>query len=368
LRICFFILNSFDYDSRARLICHDILSQGWQLDIIAAAGANSTNFEGAPIHRIRQNTWPSRKRRFIEYNLKAAKIAQTLKADIYHAVDLDSLWAAERAARKTNGKLLYESRELYTELLALDGRSLVKAIWKNLENRLIQKADAVVTINSAIAEELSKRYSIPVPHVVMNVAAGIPEGTPIDLRKEFNLDCKRILIYQGILRPGQGILRALDLVAQLPDTGLVYLGDGPLRTDIEGRATELRIQNRIRIAGMVESDKLAAYTSGADAGLLLMEAAAMNNRLALPQKLFQYISAGLPPIVTALPCLSEIVRKDDLGLVLSETATPDDSNLVKEFLNAGLKPAAENCLTARNKYTWKIEGQKLLQIYEGLLE
>jgi glycosyltransferase involved in cell wall biosynthesis len=368
LRICFFILNSFDFDSRARLICHDILSRGWQLDIIATTGADSTNFEGAPIHRIPQHSWPSRKRRFIEYNLKASKIAGSIRADIYHAVDLDSLWAAEKAARKTNGKLLYESRELYTELLALEGRSLVKAIWRNLENRLIRNADAVVTINSAIAKELSKRYLIPEPQVVMNVAAGIPQGKPIDLRKEFNLDCKQILIYQGILRPGQGILRALDLVAQLPDTGLVYIGDGPLRNDIERRAVELNIQNRIRIVGMVESDKLAAYTSGADAGLLLMEAAAMNNRLALPQKLFQYISAGLPPIVTALPCLREIVERDKLGLVLSETATLDDSNLVKEFLNAGLKPAAENCLTVRDKYTWKIEGQKLLRIYESLIK
>jgi glycosyltransferase involved in cell wall biosynthesis len=368
LRICFFILNSFDYDSRARLICRDILSRGWQLDIIATVGANSTNFEGAPIHRIHQHSWPSRKRRFIEYNLKAAKIARSLKADIYHSVDLDSLWAAERAARKTHGKLLYESRELYTELLALEGRSLVKAIWRNLENRLIQKADAVVTINSAIAKELSKRYSIPEPFVVMNVAAGIPDGEPIDLRKEFNLDCKQILVYQGILRPGQGILRALDLLAQLPDTGLVYIGDGPLRIEIEKRAAELRIQNRIRITGMVESDKLAAYTSGSDAGFLLMEAGALNNRLALPQKIFQYISAGVPPIVSALPCLNEIVRKDNLGLVLSETVTSDDGNRVKEFLNAGLKLAAENCLAARDKYCWKIEGRKLLQIYESLIK
>jgi glycosyltransferase involved in cell wall biosynthesis len=368
LRICFFILNSFDYDSRARLICHDILARGWRLDIIATTGSSSTIFEGAPIYRIPQHSWPSRKYRFVEYNIKAAKIAASLKADIYHAVDLDTLWAASRAAEKTHGRLLYESRELYTELLALEGRSLVKAFWRNLEHQLIRDADSVVTINSAIAKELSRRYAIPEPPVVMNVAAKVPQVKPVDLRREFNLDCKRILIYQGILRPGQGILRAVDIISELPDTGLVYFGDGPLRPDIERKAAKLGIEDRISFAGMVPSEKLPAYTAGADAGLLLMEPVALNNRLALPQKLFQYISAGVPPIVTSLPCLKEIVEKDNLGLVLNETPSPEDSGRIAAFLNDKLGAVSANCIEAAKIYCWDIEGQKLIRIYESLVK
>lgn len=367
MRICFFILNPFDYDSRARLICHDILAEGWRLDIIATAGADSTEFEKAPIHRIPQHAWPSRKRRFIEYNLRAARIAGSFDADIYHAVDLDTLWAANRAAKKNNGKLLYESRELYTEQLTLKGRDFVKAIWRNLERRLILEADAVVTINSAIARELSYRYSINEPPVILNVAAGISGARAIDLRKELKLDCERILIYQGILRPGQGILRAIELMAILPDMGLVIVGEGPLRGDIERRITELHIQNRIRLTGMVPSDRLVSYTLGADAGLLLMEAEALNNRLALPQKLFQYISAGIPPIVTSLPCLRQIVEEDNLGLVLAEKASPDDSRLISEFLKDNLVSAGQRCAAARDKYCWQNEGPKLIRIYESLV-
>jgi glycosyltransferase involved in cell wall biosynthesis len=366
LRICFFILNVFDYDSRARIICHDILSQGWQLDIIATSGGKLTNFEGAPIHAIPQNTWPSAKRRFIEYNIQAAKIASSLKADIYHAVDLDTLWAAASASKKNGGKLVYESRELYTELLALQGRPIVKAIWRNLERRLIHRADTVVTINSAIADELARRYDIPKPTVVMNVAARTESVQPIDLRKRFDLDCKYILIYQGILRPGQGILRAIDLLVQTPEIGLVFIGDGPMRNEIIRKSENLSIQNRIRFAGMVDPDQLAAYTAGADAGLLLMEPLAMNNRLALPQKLFQYIAAGVPPIVSDLPCLKEIVEKNKLGLVLPERESSMDCGLLTNFLRNSLKSAADNCKTAKDKYNWEIEGGKLLEIYESL--
>jgi glycosyltransferase involved in cell wall biosynthesis len=366
LRICFFILNVFDYDSRARLICHDILSKGWQLDIIATTGGRLANFEGAPIHAIPQHSWPSPKRRFIEYNIKAARVAASLKADIYHAVDLDTLWAAARASRKTGGKLIYESRELYTELLALNGRSIAKAVWRNLERRLIHRANAVITINSAIADELTRRYAIPEPVIVLNVAARTDSVKPIDLRKQFDLDCKYILIYQGILRPGQGILRAINMLAQFPDIGLVFIGDGPLRDDIMQKSSLLGLQNKIRFAGMIAPDQLAAYTAGADAGLLLMEPAAINNRLALPQKLFQYIAAGIPPIVTDLPCLREIVEKDKLGLILPERPTSADGSLLTDFLNDGLKSAARNCLGVKDKYCWEIEGSKLLKIYESL--
>lgn len=367
MRICFFILNPFDYDSRARLICHDILAKGWKLDIIATTGAESSDFEGAPIHRIPQHSWPSRKRRFIEYNIRAARIARHLDADIYHAVDLDTLWAAENAARKKRRKLLYESRELYTEMLTLNGRPFVKKIWQILENRLIHRADAIVTINLPIATELARRYSIAEPPVVLNVAPKNQQMDAIDLRKEYKLDCKHILIYQGILRPGQGIIRAIDLIANLPDTGLVIVGDGPMRGEIELKMNELKINNRIRLTGMINPDMLASYTKGADAGLLLMEAEALNNRLALPQKIFQYISAGVPPIVTPLPCLREIVESDNIGLVLEEKTSFSDSLKVSEFLNSKCQHAAQNCIAVNDKFCWQTEGQKLIRIYENLI-
>lgn len=368
MRICFFILNPFDYDSRARLICHDILARGWKLDIIATTGADSTNFEGAPVHRIPQYAWPSRKRRFIEYNFRAANIARSLDADIYHAVDLDTLWAAYRAARKNNRKLLYESRELYTEQLTLNGRYIVKSVWRNIERRLIHKADAVITINAPIAKELVQRYSIKEPMVILNVAVSLSDTSPVDLRKEYKLDSRFILIYQGILRPGQGIIRAIELIAGIPHTGIVIVGDGPLRGEIERRIGELGIQNRVRLIGMVPPDKLVSYTMGADAGLLLMEAEALNNRLALPQKLFQYISAGVPPIVTSLPCLREIVDKDALGLVLDENPSASDQTLVSDFLTARLKSAARQCNLVRDRYSWQSEGMKLIQVYESMMK
>lgn len=368
MRICLFILNSFDYDSRAQLICRDILANGWRLDIIATSDGRLDQFEGAPIHKISQPTWPSRKRRFIEFNLKATAIGKALKADIYHAVDLDTLWAAVRAAEKNQAKLVYESRELYTELLALSNRPVVKALWRSLEKRLIKKADAIVTVNAAIASELAQRYDVAIPSVILNVAQPPEKSAPFDLRGKFGIKTKFILIYQGVLRPGQGLWRSLDILNLFPDASLVLVGDGPLKTELGKKAALLAIADRVHFAGKVPPDELLNYTAGADAGLLLMEPRALNNRLALPQKLFQYISVGVPPIVTDLPCLRQIVKDDNLGLVLPELHSPEDVNICRAFLERHLSEASQACQKAALKYNWEIEGKKLIGIYRKLVQ
>jgi glycosyltransferase involved in cell wall biosynthesis len=290
-----------------------------------------------------------------------------LNADIYHAVDLDTLWAAVKAARVTGGKVIYEARELYTELLALKDRSMVKAFWKILEKRFIHHADAIITINDSIAEELVKRYGIERPQVAMNVAEVKPIAKPIDLRKQFDLASKFVLIYQGVLRPGQGIIRALRMLSGLPDVGLVIVGEGPMKGEIEGEVARLDLTEQVRFAGMVDPDELPSYTAGADAGLLLMEAVAMNNYLALPQKLFQYIAAGVPPIVTELPELVKIVGQNRLGLVLDRADTNNDINAVGRFLIHNVNDAKKACCEVKNKYNWNIEGSKIMAVYRGLL-
>jgi len=368
LRICFLILNPFDYDSRARLICRDILEAGYELDVIATGGDYSKTFNGVIIHRIPQNTKFFRQRRFIEFNLKAADIAGKLKPDIIHAVDLDTLWAAVTAARRSGGKVVYEARELYTELLALHKRPIVKWFWRNLEKRFIHKVNRVVTINHSIAGELTRRYKIKEPAVVMNVAEAVSIGRPINIREKHDLSCKYVLIYQGILRPGQGIARALRAIKEITEAGILFVGDGPYRVKIEEIARHMNIEDRVRIAGMVSPDQLTAYTAAADAGLLLMESTALNNYLALPQKLFQYIMAGTPPIVTDLPELGRVVADDNLGLVLKSCSTNEDAKAICDFLRKELVRSAQNCHKVKSKYSWELEGKKLMDIYRGLAE
>jgi len=369
MKIVYFILNRFDYDSRARLEVETLKSMGHDIAIVATVGGELKEYLGCPIHRIAQDTWPSRKIRFIQYNLKAASIGTRLAADIFHAVDLDTFYAARSAARKTGAKLIYESRELYTELEALAGRNTVRAFWRMLERRLIGKADKVITINGSIADELAKRYGIARPEVIRNVAPSTKSTKPVDLHSMLKIPSDhRIIIYQGILRSGQGLTYLLNLLTGLEKVTLVLIGQGPIQADLGKATRDLNIGERVRFVGMVPPDKLQDYTASGNAGVLFMEDAALNNRLALPQKLFQYLSAGIPQIVSPLPEIAGFVEREKTGIVVSLTDPQGDASKINEFLRDNVRygAARDNCARSARENNWEIESQILIRIYREL--
>jgi glycosyltransferase involved in cell wall biosynthesis len=369
LRVAYFILNSFDVDSRARLEVETIRKMGHEVEIIVTKGASSREYLGCPIHRIGQWRWPSRKIRFIQYNLAAALIGMRLKAEIYHAVDLDTLAAAFWAGRKTGGRVIYEARELYTELEPLRGRNLVRLFWENLERRLISEVDAVVTINESIAMELCKRYGIEQPPVIRNVARAPKSLKKRNLKEEFGIPgSHKILIYQGVLRRGQGLSTQLDILRFLDGVSMILIGDGPMEMVLKERASRLGLERRVIFAGRVAPDELLNYAASADAGMLLMEDVALNNRLALPQKLFQYLSAGIPQIVSAMPEISRFVREQETGIVVDSKDPVGAAAEIAAFITDSERygRTRENCRKSAIINNWETESAKWIEIYKEM--
>ena len=369
MKIAYFILNCFDYDSRARLEVESLGKCGYDVEIVATVGANSKEYLGFPIYRIAQWRWPSRKTRFIQYNLAASKIGQRIKADIYHAVDLDVLQAAVRAADKTGGRVVYESRELYTELESLNGRTLVRNFWQELETRLIGRATRIITINDSIALELSRRYGVERPVVIRNVARLPLALEPVDLHVKFDIPSNwKIVIYQGVLRGGQGLIYLLDIIHLLNNVALIFIGGGHLDGDLKALVHALGISNKVRFAGIMPPDSLANNTAGADAGVLLMEGVALNNRLALPQKLFQYLACGIPQIVSPMPEIAKFVKTENSGLVVPLDHAEDAAELISTFLcdSTKLDTVRRNCIESARRNNWDEESTKLRELYKSL--
>ncbi len=369
MKIAYFILNSFDFDSRARLEVETLGQCGYEIEIIATIGSDSKSYLGFPIHRIPQWKWPSRKTRFIQYNLVATKLAQNIKADIYHAVDLDTLQAAIRAADKTGGRVVYESRELYTELEALNGRSFVRNFWRELETRLIGRATRIITINESIADELCIRYGIEKPIIIRNVARQPQNLTPIDLHQKFNISShNRILIYQGILRTGQGLPYLLDIMKLLENAALIFIGDGHIENELKEKTQLLGIADKVKFAGRISPGLLPGYTAGGDLGVLLMESAAMNNRLALPQKLFQYLVCSVPQVVSPMPEISKFVTSEKTGLVVPLDHPGDAAQLISSILcdHRKFHELKSNCLESAKRNNWDVESAKLRDLYQFL--
>ena len=168
------------------------------------------------------------------------------------------------------------------------------------KNDPINKATQIITVNESLAEFFKMTYGVSEVTVVMNfppITAHAKENR-IDFRSLYSFsDNDKILIYQGTLNKGRGLELAIKSMNYLPkNVKLIILGNGILKNELIELSIILNLQNRIKFIDTVSLEKLPGYTSGADFGINLLEDINLSKKLASPNKLFEYLHAGIPVI------------------------------------------------------------------------
>jgi len=233
--------------------------------------------------------------------------------------------------------------------------------------------DAVVTVNDLIAEELRRQYRIPLPTVVRNCPKPV---VPCAVDPSYSIRAKLalspetpIILYQGRYELGRGLEELIESARYLSRGVIVLRGYGSNEADLRQRVDGHGVQGRVFMVEPVPMADLVTAASEADVGVVSYTAYSPNNYYASPNKLFEYIMAGLAIAVSNLPVLEKIVRDHDLGVVFD----PADPKHIAEQLNAlvgnpaRLRACRENATcVAHNRYNWDHEGGKLISLYRTL--
>jgi glycogen synthase len=246
-----------------------------------------------------------------------ASAAAGIPGAVFHASDLYTLPAMAAAARQHGARLAYDSRELYPHVDATAGRPWARLAWSALERRFISRCDEVFTVNGSIADRLAATYDIERPTVVHNVPPRQPGGGGGDLRARLAIpEGQAIVLYQGLLRAGRGLEVIVRAMEDVPGAALVLIGDGPQRDGI-ARLASASLGGRAHLLPFTPPDELAALTRSADVGLCILEPVSESVRLALPNKLFEYLAADVPVVASDMPEVARVVREFDVGLIVS---------------------------------------------------
>lgn len=292
------------------------------------------------------------------------RAALALPADVYHAHDLNTLEAAIAAARRHRAKLVYDAHELYPDLTGLGPAE--RARWRRLETRLIGTADAVVVPSPSRGAELVRRYGVAQPVVVMNC----PPATTTAREGPRPLNALRrsgeaLAVYAGGFSPNRGLEALIDAVPLGSGWRLALMGWGPLETVLRARAGT---DDRIVFVPPVTADDVVTALTDADVGIVSYVPAGLNNTLAAPNKLFEYLHAGLAVAGSDLPDIRALIERHDVGTLFD----PTDARSIATAVSALTSDAA--ALAAKRRaareavplYTWEAQERALLGLYASL--
>jgi glycosyltransferase involved in cell wall biosynthesis len=298
--------------------------------------------------------------------------ARSARARVFHGNDLPTLPLTTWAARLYGGEALYDSHELWVGMNP-ENTPFFDRISRWVETRYIRRMDAVVTVNDLIADELRRRYRIPQPTVVMNCPE--PES-PRSLDQRHSIRAQLgltpetpIILYQGRYELGRGLEALIESGRYLSKGVIVLRGYGSNEDDLRRRAAGLGVPGRVFLVEPVPMADLVPAAAEADVGVVPYTAYSPGYYYASPNKLFEYMFAGLAIAVSHLPVLEKIVRDHDLGVVFD----PADPRHIAEQLNAlvgnaaRLRTCKENATrVARDRYNWNHEGGELIGLYTAL--
>lgn len=350
---------------------------GYSVDLLCVRYRDSAHqppYFGAERHTINVGRVRRGKLRFLRFYARAPLVAIRLKAAVYHAQDLYSLPAAWLAAAWNSATLIYETHEYFAGTPSLANRLLERSIWRIVERAFIRRADAVITVCNSIADRLSLDYRVRKPLVLRNLPL---ESTTLPTRSSSLRCCygippdRTIVLYQGALMKGRGLPTILDVFEHNLDDRyhLAVIGDGPLGPDLHRRADTDSLRARVTFCGRIPMQELPSYTASADIALCLIEDAGFSYLHSLPNKLFEYIAAGIPVVASDFPEIGTVVRDTQSGLLVD----PADREAIAKAivaLSPGLEGASDlhgrcvlNARLAAPNYTWEKESERLLDLY-----
>ena len=303
---------------------------------------------------------------YFEYNLRLLFYLLKSKVDIFVSNDLDTLPANYLASRIKRKPLVYDSHEYFTEVPELIGRPVVKAVWTGLEKLLVSRVDAAYTVCDSIAEVYRNLYKVDFK-VVRNlpVCAATEQITDPMTSSHRMGNSSKVILYQGALNLGRSVGTAIRAMQYLEGAELWLAGDGDLTNELKELVVEMKLESKVKFLGRLPLHQLCKVTRHADLGISLEEDLGLNYRFALPNKLFDYIQAGVPVLVSNLPEMRHIVEHYQIGMI----AETYQWKSISELMNIALFDQEKRQVWKRNlpkaakELCWENEEKVLQDIY-----
>ncbi|CAN0618960.1 conserved protein of unknown function [Burkholderia multivorans] len=250
--------------------------------------------------------------------------------DAIIACDLDTLLPAVLLKQRFGLPIMYDAHEFWPD--SEDATTAAEfEYWQNIERRLLPHVDDAVTVTPGLADYMSTFYGRQfgaVPNCEPRGAMDQRDPGERDTR-EFRFDLAQgevAFVVQANFAIGRGFELLIDAWQHVDARAKLYLrgGDRPYKDTLRARAEEIKLLGtRVFFPDAVGEADLVLAASFADVGIIPYEPKSINNRHCGPNKLSQYMAAGIPVLSNRLQFVEQVLRDGDCGVVADFTNTAD---------------------------------------------
>lgn len=293
-------------------------------------------------------------------------LVEPIVADLYVAHDYFTAPIAHGLAERYSAAFTVDAHE-YAR-----GQYMHDATWRlfsrpwvhSLQTLYYPKADSITTVCKGIAELIDREYNLKVPPIVVRSAATYrklpfrPTGETINV------------LYHGNLSPMRGLEEAIASVPRWrPEFTFQIRGVGSelYIESLKALATTYGAQERVQLLPPVAFDEMVPEANNSDIGFFVQPDLSPQKRFTLPNKLFEYIMAGLAICVADLPEMARIVRTHDVGILVPGLGPEQIAAAINGLDRKKIDTFKKNSLEAARSLNWENESQVMIDNYNDII-
>ena len=360
------VTNDLVSDRRVDRVCNTLCEMGFSVSLLGRRYQNSLPLSGRAYHTHRIHLVFRRGFLFYaEYNIRLFFFLLFSKSKLLVSNDLDTLLPNFLVHRIKGIPLVYDTHEYFTGVPELVNKPVIRNFWKRIERWIFPKLRHVITVNESIARLYREEYGNEIL-----VVRNIPEKllrVPSTRRSDLGLpEDKKIILLQGAgINIDRGAEEAIEAMRFVDNALLVILGDGDVVEKLKQQVKTQKLQEKVKFIPRQVPEQLYEYTTKADIGLSIDKNNNINYRYSLPNKVFDYIHAGVPVLASDLVEVKRIVEKYQVGSLISSHEPGHIAEKMKQMLGDEKAQQAwkHNLKIAAAELNWESEKKVLTELY-----
>ncbi|MBT8195466.1 MAG: glycosyltransferase, partial [Bacteroidia bacterium] len=165
----------------------------------------------------------------------------------------------------------------------------------------------------------------------------------------------------------RGVEEVVQAMQFVENAVLLIIGSGDVLDILKGMVKEMNLHNKVKFIAKVPFEELAKYTAICDVGLTVDKDTNMNYRYSLPNKIFNYVQAGIAVLASDLVEVARVVREYNVGVIIKNHNPEHIADVINELIGdeEKLNVLKKNSMLAAKELTWENEEKKLKEIFSG---